>query len=192
VLAVLRAFSIILRGMLHARNWKDIFISILGKRDSAIFFGETRSRLYFRRENFDRDVLRKNYDFSLNFLSARSISHNLRNPLLKYGQITLEHAMHCLMRAVQLLVRIFKRFSWEAHHFLLVCSTLSNLHCQKLRCPTLYGALYIKFHDLISALFYELLSRNGAKLRFEVQLSDAFGRSRSLWSNVYDVLFNLC
>jgi len=163
------------------------------ERETQQFFWWARSRLYPRRENFDRDVLRKNYDFFfLNFLSAGFISHNLRNPLLKYGQITLEQAMHCLMRAVQLLVRIFKRFSWEAHHFLLVCSTLSNLHCQKLRCPILYGAaLYIKFHDLMSALFYELLSKNGAELRFEVHLS-AYERSCSLWSNVYDVLFNLC
>lgn len=63
----------------------------------------------------------------------------------------------------------------QAHPLLLVCPALSNLHCQKLRRSTLYGApLYIKFHDLIAALFYELLSRNGAdELRFEVYLSDA-------------------
>lgn len=91
----------------------------------------------------------KNYDFFKIFLQRRSISHNLKNPLLKYEQITLEHAMHRVVRAGKLLVRIFKRF-YRAHHLLLVCPVLSNFHCQKLRRSTLYGApLYIKFHDLV-------------------------------------------
>jgi len=88
------------------------------------------------------------------------------------------------------LLRIFKRFSpklaiscWFVRRYRI--SIVKNYDT-----PLYNGGvpLYIKFHDLIAVLFYELSSRNGVdELRFEIYLSDADELTLYKVIYIYDV-----